>query len=172
MTPRLRLRPWRETDRAAMAVINRDPQVQRYLGAATDDAAIDGFVDRTVAHWHEHGFGHYAVESREPGRTGTLLGFIGLAYPTFVPEVADRPELGWRLASTAWGQGLATEGATAVRERLVRGLGFSDFISLIHPENLGSRRVAEKLGMVVERTVTHPVTGVEVEVEVWAPPTG
>jgi len=98
-------------------------------------------------HWAAHGHGLFAAESREDG---SLLGFVGVAYPTFLPELAHRPELGWRLARRAWGRGLATEGATAARDWALGELGMPDLISIIHPENAASRRVAEKLGLTLE----------------------
>jgi len=83
-----------------------------------------------------------------------------VAYPTFLPELAHRPELGWRLARRAWGRGLATEGATAARDWALGELGMPDLISIIHPENAASRRVAEKLGMKLEARLAL--------LEVWA----
>jgi len=89
---------------------------------------------------------------------------VGAAYPTFLPELAARPELGWRLAREAWGRGLAAEAAGAAREDAFARLGLSELISIIHPENRRSRRLAAKLGMVVERQVHNPVLGREVDV--------
>ena len=75
---------------------------------------------------------------------------MGVAYPWFLPELADRPELGWRLARAVWGRGLATEGALAVREWALGELGMPELISIIHPDNAASRRVASKVGMTLE----------------------
>jgi RimJ/RimL family protein N-acetyltransferase len=163
LTPRLRLRPWREQDAEPMAAINRDPEVTRYLNRATDEAAVAGFIEATVAHWAKHGFGHFAVTSREPATAGRLLGFVGVAYPGFLPAVADRPELGWRLAHSAWGRGLATEGALAARDDAFSRLGLGELIAIVHPDNQASRRVAEKVGMRIERMLANPLLGIEVE---------
>ncbi len=43
ITARLRLRPWREDDVGALAAINRDPEVTRYLNRPVDDAAVEAF---------------------------------------------------------------------------------------------------------------------------------
>jgi RimJ/RimL family protein N-acetyltransferase len=53
VTERLALRHWRADDVEPMAAINRDPEVVRYLNRPTDDATIDAFVDRVLAHWAE-----------------------------------------------------------------------------------------------------------------------
>ena len=71
-------------------------------------AATRRFLAVLTAHWAEHGFGFWAVEPREPALAGQFIGFIGVGYPTFIPALAHRTELGWRLARHAWGRGLAS----------------------------------------------------------------
>jgi RimJ/RimL family protein N-acetyltransferase len=165
-TERLLLRPWRPEDEAPMLAINRHPEVQRYLNRPVTEAALAVFHGSMQAHWEQHGFGLYALESREPDAAGALLGFAGVAYPTFLPELAQRPEIGWRLARSAWGRGLATEAALAVREHAFGALGLAELIAIIHPDNARSQRVAEKLGMAPERHVWHPQ--LRRFVDVWA----
>ena len=60
-------------------------------------------------------------------------------------------EIGYRLDSKYWGQGLATEAARTVRDHAFNDLKLERVISLIHPDNAASRRVAEKNGMTVEK---------------------
>jgi RimJ/RimL family protein N-acetyltransferase len=170
-TQRLALRRWRAADEAAMAAINSDPEVTRHLNGSIDRAATAAFYARVQEHWAKHGFGFYAVESREPGVAGRFVGFVGVGYPTFLPELAARPELGWRLARHAWGRGLATEAAIAVRDDAFAVLGLPELISIIHPDNVRSRRVAAKLRMTVERHVLNPVSDRDVEVWQVASPT-
>ena len=92
-----------------MVAINSDPAVTEFLNRRMDAAATAAFLDRTEEHWAEHGFGHWAVEPTEGPLAGEMIGFVGVAYPTFLPELATRPELGWRLA--------APPGAAATRPR-------------------------------------------------------
>jgi RimJ/RimL family protein N-acetyltransferase len=164
LTPRLRLRLWREQDGRGLVAINRDPEVTKFLNSPVDEAATEAFLGKTVRHWEEHGFGHFALEARDGPLAGRLVGFVGVAYPTFMPPLADRPELGWRLAPDAWGQGLATEAALAARDDAFDRLGLPELISIIHPENVRSRRVAEKVGMRVEGRVHNDLYGRDVEV--------
>jgi RimJ/RimL family protein N-acetyltransferase len=63
-------------------------------------------------------------------------------------------EIGYRLDSNFWNRGLTTEAARAVRDHGFRDLKLDYVISLIHPENVPSRRVAEKNGMTLERKTT------------------
>ena len=165
-TPRLLLRPWRPQDEAPMTAINRDPEVVRYLNRPVSEAALAAFHGILVEHWKRHGFGLFAVESREAGSEGALLGFAGVAYPTYLPALAQRPEIGWRLARGAWEKGLATEAALAARDHAFAVLGMPELIAIVHPRNERSRRVATKLGMAIERQVHHPL--LRRFVDVWA----
>ena len=52
-----------------------------------------------------------------------------------------------------WGRGLATEAARAARDHGFDTLGYERLVSLIDPGNLASRRVAEKVGLTLEKEV-------------------
>lgn len=174
-TPRLLLRPWRPQDEAPMAAINRDPEVARYLNRPITEASLAGFHAFLVDHWEEHGFGPWAVEAREPIpsaaggsviQPGSFLGFAGVAHPTYLPALAHRPEIGWRLARAAWGRGLATEAALAARDHAFATLGLPELIALVHPQNVRSQAVARKLGMALTAHVHNPL--LHRFVEVWS----
>jgi RimJ/RimL family protein N-acetyltransferase len=174
-TERLLLRRWEPRDEAPMTAINRDPEVTRYLNRPMSEAALAAFHPYLVEHWRQHGFGPWALEageriaSRDGGAeiaSGTFLGFAGVAFPTYLPAVAERPEIGWRLARVAWGRGLATEAAIAARDHAFELLGLAELIAIIHPDNARSRAVARKLGMAVEHHVHNPL--LDRVVDVWA----
>ncbi len=147
-----------------MANINSDPEVTRYLNRPVGAGAARAFYAMVVAHWHEHGFGFWAVQSREPDSNGAFLGFIGAGHPSFIPALSARVEIGWRLARGAWGRGLATEGAVAARDHLFAALKLPELISIIHPDNARSQSVARKLGMSVSEQVHDPLVGMPVAV--------
>ena len=65
-------------------------------------------------------------------------------------------ELGWTLAQAHWGHGYATEAARAARDWGYAERGVGRLVSLIHPENRRSIRVAEKLGASKERSIEMP----------------
>lgn len=113
---------------------------QRRPQTRAETAAL---LARVHAHWEVHGFGLWAVE-----RDDRLIGFAGVAYAAFIPELARRTELGWRLERASWGQGLATEAAVAARDDALGRLGLPELISIIDPGNVRSKRVAAKVGMV------------------------
>ena len=163
-TERLILRRWRPEDQEAMAAINSDPAVTEFLNGRMDAAETAAFLDRTRKHWAEHGFGHWAVEPLDGPLAGELIGFVGVAYPGYLPELAARPELGWRLAAPSWGKGYATEAALAARDDAFGRLGLGELISIVHPENERSRRVTTKVGMTIERQIPNPALGRDIDV--------
>lgn len=159
-TARLLLRPWRPQDEAPMLTINRDPEVQRYLNRSVTDVALAAFHPYLLEHWQTHGFGPFAVEAAEGCGAiapGTFVGFAGVAYPTYLPALAERPEIGWRFARAAWGKGLATEAALAARDHAFATLRLPELIAIVHPENARSQRVAAKLGMAIDSHIHNPL---------------
>jgi RimJ/RimL family protein N-acetyltransferase len=140
-TERLLLRPFRDDDLDQYAEICADPLVMRYLGEGRTLSRADAWRQMAViaGHWQLKGYGIWAVEERETGR---LIGRIGL----FNPEGWPGLEIGWVLGRSAWGNGYAAEGARRAMEFAFNDLGQVRIISLIHPDNLASIRLAERLG--------------------------
>jgi len=140
-TERLRLRPFLPSDFADYAELCSDPEVMRYLGrgAPFDRELSWRHLAFLVGHRQLRGFGMWAMEAKE---TGTFLGKVGFAEPAGWPGF----ELAWTLARRFWGCGYATEGARAALAHAFTALDKKRVISLIHPENHASIRVAERLG--------------------------
>jgi RimJ/RimL family protein N-acetyltransferase len=139
-TKRLVLRGWRPEDFEAYAAITADPEVTRYLGGVLGAAQSWRQLALHAGHWSLRGYGNWAVERREDG---VLLGRAGLWCPEGWPGL----EVGWLLARPAWGQGYATEAARAATDWAWSALPAERLISVIHPENDRSIRLAERLGM-------------------------
>ena len=68
------------------------------------------------------------------------------------------------MGRSAWGRGLATEAAVAARDDAFGRLGLGEIISIIHPDNERSQRVAVKIGMRHRERIENPVIGLEVDV--------
>ncbi len=143
-TPRLLLRPWRESDREPFARMNADPKVREFFPALQSRAESDATVDWLEGGMQRHGFTFFAAELRE---TGEFIGFTGLGIPSFEAHFTPCVEIGWRLATAYWNQGLATEGARAALRFGFDELGLDEIVAFTVPANIRSRRVMEKLGM-------------------------
>jgi RimJ/RimL family protein N-acetyltransferase len=143
-TDRLILRMFRETDFEEYARMTADPEVMRFLGGKT----LNRFeawrhMAFMLGHWHLRGYGHWAVEEKASGKFAGRIGFLN-------PEEWPGFELGWTLAREFWGKGYATEGARRALEYGFEQMDRNHVISLIHPDNTPSIRVAERLGEKVE----------------------
>ena len=147
-TKRLVLRPMLETDLDALLLIFTDPKVM----AAFNHPPFTGeqmqrWLQRNLDHQNEFGYGLFSVLLKE---TGELIGDCGLE------QMQDQgaAELGYDFRSRFWKQGYATEAACAVRDYAFDHLHLPRLISLIGVGNLASRRVSEKVGMVLVEEIT------------------
>lgn len=144
-TQRLLLRPWQESDRLPFQKLNSDPDVMEFMPSPLTAEESDQAMERIEEHFEHYGFGLYAAELRE---NETFVGFIGLSVPAFDAPFMPAVEIGWRLAVEYWGRGLATEGAQEMLRYAFEDLALSSLVSFTVPNNLRSRQVMEKLGMI------------------------
>ncbi|HTX48074.1 MAG TPA: GNAT family N-acetyltransferase [Caulobacteraceae bacterium] len=146
-TPRLRLRPWRESDRDAFAEMHADPEVMVDAPRPLSREKSDRKLDRYVAAFERDGLCQWAVE--------TLDGdFIGYAGATRIPDshpLGAHAGAGWRLVRRAWGRGYATEAARAAFEDAFRRVGVREILAYTSPDNARSQAVMARLSMRRER---------------------
>lgn len=141
-TERLLLRPFRPADIDPYAEMCADSEVMEFLNATGSPISrADAWRQMAMylGHWELRGFGTWAVEERG---TGAFVGRVGLHFPEGWP---DR-ELGWTIARKFWGRGYASEAARAAIAHAFGTLGWTHLVSLIHPNNHRSARLAERLG--------------------------
>ncbi len=149
-TGRLILRSFRKEDVDAMAQLFANPDFMRFsLGVFTERKQTIAFIEKVMS-WDHAGIpSQFAVV---PRGEDAIIGYCGFFYH---PEHGiEDIEIGYRLNPDHWNRGLITEAARAIRNHGFRHCKLSRVISLIHPENIPSRRVAEKNGMEVEKEIT------------------
>jgi ribosomal-protein-alanine N-acetyltransferase len=145
-TRRLTLRQFTAQDLDALAALMSDAQFMRFSLGPFSREQTAAFLERMLAGYHDNVPSQFAVIGRAENK---LIGYCGFFRQTV--DDAEEIEIGYRLDPKYWGQGLATEAARAVRDHGFNDLGLEHIISLIHPENVASRRVAEKNGMALEK---------------------
>jgi RimJ/RimL family protein N-acetyltransferase len=155
-TERLRLRGQTLADFDNSAALWADPDVTRFIGGrpSTREEAWGRF-QRHAGHWALKGFGMWVVEDKA---TGDYVGEIGLAHfnRDIDPPLPQVPEFGWVLSPKAHGKGYATEAVGAAIAWAEGHFGPTKMVCIIAPENVASRRVAEKAGFrEVRRAVYH-----------------
>jgi RimJ/RimL family protein N-acetyltransferase len=141
---RLVLREFREEDLKAIHRYASDPEVVRFMpwGPNTEEDTA-GFLRRAIEYQSKDPRTHYeiAITLKEGGH---LIGGCGIRASNLELREGD---FGYCLNRDHWGRGYATETAL----RLLR-YGFEDLklhrlYATCDPENIGSRRVLEKIGM-------------------------
>jgi ribosomal-protein-alanine N-acetyltransferase len=147
-TDRLLLRHQVPADLDDLWALYCDPQIVKYI----PDAPRSREEAREELEWHMHGhprfpeLGLWATIHKE---TGKFIGRCGLLPWTI--DGQQEVEVAYTIAREYWGQGLATEAAQAILDYGFEKLNLSRLICVIDEDNLGSRKVAEKIGMSFER---------------------
>jgi ribosomal-protein-alanine N-acetyltransferase len=141
-TGRLILDAWQDDDWIAFRPIANDVEVMRYIngGVPWSDDEIRSFVERQVELYRTRGFCRWKLLSKPAHE---LIGFCGAG---LWRDAAD-PEIGWWLARSCWGRGLATEAATQALDDAFTRVGLERIISIAMPENVASTRIMRKLGL-------------------------
>lgn len=148
-TERLRLRMFVPDDLDALAAIWGDREVMRYIltePRTREQTAVS--LQRMIERWQTQSFGIWAI-AEKPG--GELLGYGGFQLLAETPEV----ELLYGLARKHWGRGLATEAARACLRYGFEEAQLPRIVAVADPQNVGSYRVMEKIGMRYEKLTRH-----------------
>ncbi|KAB1073515.1 GNAT family N-acetyltransferase [Methylobacterium planeticum] len=148
------LRRWRRGDDAPFAALNADPAVMRHFPDLKNRSESLWEARALDRRFEADGFGPWAV-GLEGGAAPAepFLGFVGamrLMRP--MPFAGgERPgalvEVGWRLAQSGWGRGLATRAARLALRDLFARCGVAAVVAFTAAGNAPSRRVMERLGM-------------------------
>ncbi|MFB9886203.1 GNAT family N-acetyltransferase [Balneatrix alpica] len=139
---RIQLRQWQQQDLDAYAALLADAETVRYIGHGQPYSRQEAWMNMAVlaGHWQLLGFGIWALCARD---SGELLGRVGFIQPEGWPGL----ELAWLLKRSHWGQGLASEAASLALDCARQHWpANTPIISLIHPHNQRSARLAQRLG--------------------------
>jgi RimJ/RimL family protein N-acetyltransferase len=138
----------KESDTDAFLRIFSDPEAMKYFGVIFDRARMEKWVKDNLAHQKEYGFSLMTVVLKENDR---IIGDCGLE--TTEIEGVNTVGIGFDFIRKYWNQGFATEAGKAVLEYGFKTFDFDKISAWIDPQNAASRRVAEKIGMSLEKTV-------------------
>ncbi|MFN8357597.1 MAG: GNAT family N-acetyltransferase [Spirosomataceae bacterium] len=152
-TPRIGLRPWKDSDQAPFIQMNADPRVMEFFPSCLSADETLAMIERIQQFIKTNGFGFWAAELLQ---TQQFIGFIGLSMPRFEASFTPCVEIGWRLMPEFWGQGLATEGAAACLTYAFEQLNLNEVVSFTTVTNLRSMRVMQKIGMKHILNFMHP----------------
>jgi RimJ/RimL family protein N-acetyltransferase len=109
-----------------------------------------------VTSYARHGFGLYLVELKE---TGEPLGMCGLIRRSTLNDV----DIGYAFLPRYWSKGYAFEAALAMKQYGRDVIGLKRMVAVVDPQNAGSIRLLEKLGMTYEKMVRLAVDDIELK---------
>lgn len=149
-TERLLLRRLVMDDLDALYKLYSDPEIRQYF----PEGVLNYEETREELEWFLNGhpkhpeLGLWATIHKPSGK---FVGRCGLLPWTI--EGRHEVEIAYLLDKEFWGQGLASEGALAIRDYAFKKLGLPRLVCLIDPKNIASQKVAEKIGMTLEKQV-------------------
>jgi RimJ/RimL family protein N-acetyltransferase len=130
--------------------MHRNERVMATLGGVRQDEAwTREFLQKTIAHWAQFGFGLWAFRDKK----GKFAGRGGLRH--ILVAGAEEIELAYALMPDYWGQGLATEIAYESLKIGFEQLKLSNIVCFTLTTNLASQRVMQKAGFIYERDMIH-----------------
>ena len=142
-TARLVIRTFEPMDAEPWLAMVTDPEFRRFLppGPVPTMESFQNAIERRHAMERDHGYAMWAVDVRE---TGAFVGQCGFQP---VERTGPEVELAYHFNRASWNKGYATEAATEVLAHGLGSIGLDRVIALVVPENIGSWRVLEKIGM-------------------------
>jgi RimJ/RimL family protein N-acetyltransferase len=147
-TERLRLRRFTGQDVDNLFQLNSDPEVMRFIngGKPTPRQQVrDEIIPFHLGVYQRDGrFGTWAAEAVA---TGEFLGWFH-----FRPGPGEGIDLGYRLRRSAWNRGYASEGSRALIRKGFTELDVQRVFAHTMADNIASRRVMEKSGLLLVRT--------------------
>jgi RimJ/RimL family protein N-acetyltransferase len=137
-----------------------DGEASRFIGGPqARSASWRGFMSMAGA-WAMTGQAMFSVVEKASGR---WIGRLGPWTPADWPGT----EVGWGLIRDAWGQGYATEGASAAIDWVFDHLGWTEVIHCIDPANAPSQAVARRLGSINRGAGRMPAPFEDYPIDIW-----
>ncbi len=143
-TERLVLRPWKKSDLDPFFKLNADPKVMEFYQSTLTRVESDALAEKIQHDYAHRSYGFWAIEV--PG-VADFIGYVGLNYWDLEMSFAPCIDIGWRLDSSYWGHGYATEGAQEALRYGFETLQIEEIVSMATTGNHRSHRVMERLGM-------------------------
>ena len=146
-TRRLLLRELTLQDKASLADVLSDAEAMQFYTHALSDKELEEWIDWNLRNYSQYGFGLWAVVLKGSEK---VIGDCGLTYQDI--EGQKLPEIGYHIRKSFCNRGYAAEAARACIQYAFENLGLSRVYVYTDPNNLPSRRVAEKAGMTFIKT--------------------
>lgn len=141
---RLGFRNWNSSDIDEMYKINSDEKVMEFFPSSLTKNQTEDFIERMKKQFQDKGFCYFAVDKLKNNK---FIGFIGLSEQTYQAEFTPCVDIGWRIKSSEWNNGFATEGAKKCIEYAFDKLNLETVYSIAPKINTKSEHIMTKIGM-------------------------
>lgn len=160
-----------ETKRLVMAKINKndtdrlfqltgDKRVMKYFPKVLSYPETMKMVEEILQQYQKYGYCFWKVMRKE---AEAFIGIAGLLHQEI--DGNEEMEISYRIKPEYWNRGYATEAARACKKYAENELNPKRLVSIIHPQNWASKRVAEKLG--AKKTIMADFLGTTHEIYVY-----
>jgi len=146
-TARLVLRPLTLEDEPALAAVFSDAETMRWYPRPYSGPEVREWIERQMVRY-PGGIGLLGIVEKQ---TGMLIGDCGAVWQEV--EGTTELEIAYHVNRERWNQGFASEAARAVMGYAFGRFDVERVVSMIRPENVQSRRVADKNGLTLDRVV-------------------
>jgi ribosomal-protein-alanine N-acetyltransferase len=152
-TKRLVIRRFTEDDMPQLEQLIIDPKVNEYFSAGFVYQVvvlhqIDYIMSQTITSYYvdDDMNSMFAIEEKS---SNELVGFVGFEQRSIDPVL----RVTYCIRHDRWGKGYATEATSKLLEHVMKELKWKRVEAIVHPENIPSVRIAQKVGMHFEKMV-------------------
>ena len=150
-TTRLNLRPFQKSDVDHAFAVLGDAGTMLFYPSPYSKEQVGTIIRRNIESFETHGYGLFAVLETD---TGAFVGDCGITVQNIDGQVEF--EIGYRIRKDRWGLGYAPEAAEAIKSYGFQHLRMKKLCSYMPSDHIQSRRVAEKIGMQLEKEYQNP----------------
>lgn len=150
-TARVILRPYRLSDLNDAHGVLGDRETMVYYPEPYSQEYVKRIIEKNIATFSSRGFGMMAVIEKASDR---FIGDCGITIQSI--DGQEEFEIGFRISKLQWGLGYAPEAANAVKRYGFENLQLQKLYCHMASDHVQSRRVAEKIGMKLEKEFRNP----------------
>ena len=145
-TDRLIIRPYIESDRMESFQLMQDKDLFKYMNMEVMSLEEHKELFKWLIDSYDIGFDgdfkySFNVILKE---TGKHIGWVGVGW---LESDHSIKEIFWLMGKKYWNHGYASEAAAALLEYAFNVIGLNEIVALCKPENIGSKRVMEHIGL-------------------------
>ncbi len=150
-TERLMLRPYRTDDIKPLFEIFSDEENMAFYPKPYSIKEVEIIINNNMKSFEKDRIGFFGVIHND---SSNLIGNCGITIQNI--DGVQEYEIGYHIHKNFWNQGYATEAACAMMEYGFSNLQLTKLCSYMAEDHTISRKVAENMGMIVEKKYLNP----------------